>query len=46
MKVFEILLEKSSEVLKFKHIVDYIIKNSNEQLLKIVISSNKYDFKS
>ena len=49
MKIFEILLEKSSEVLKFEHIEKYLQKNCKEkyeQLIKIIININKYDFKS
>ena len=46
MKVFEFLLEKSSEVLEFTHIYSYLMNNCNEQLIKIVISSNNYDFLS
>ena len=46
MEIFEILLEKSSEVVKFSNIYNYLKENSNEQLIKIVISSNNYDFKS
>ena len=47
MKFFEILLEKSSEVLEFKHIFNYLVeKNCDEQLIKIVLSSNNYDCKS
>ena len=46
MEIFEILLEKSSEKLKFEHIEKYLIKNCNEQLIKIIINSNNYDFKS
>ena len=46
MKVFEMLLEKSSEVLEYMHINGYLKYNANEQLIKIILSSNNYDFKS
>ena len=49
MEIFEILLEKSSEKLKFEHIENYLTKNfieGNEKLIKIIISSKNYDFKS
>ena len=46
MEIFKFLLEKSSEVLEFTHIEDYLMGNSNEQLIKILINSNNYNFKS